>query len=393
VAGQLATLAMLRLIGAEGLRIGPLLGVESLLVLSNLLLTVVGRQNWPAARSGRLVGPVLATDTGLLTALLAFSGGPMNPYTIFFLVHVVMAAVLLSARWTWAIVALSAAGYASLFVLAPVSPHALHGDAFAGHLYGMLSSFGVASACAAYFVLLAQRERRRAERRAAEAREAAAGAEAFAAVAAVAAGAAHELATPLATIAVAARELERSAGRAAGGGDIAADARLIREEVDRCRRILDALSPPAAGERAADLSPAELLAATLDRLGAAGRRVTVESAGGGPIRLPRQRTAQAAAALLQNALDAGDGHVRVACDATAERLVFRVDDDGPGIPPDLRARLGQPFVTTKPTGRGLGLFLVYRFVASAGGRLAIDSREDGGGTRVTMVLPAAEAAA
>ena len=113
----------------------------------------------------------------------------------------------------------------------------------------------------------------------------------------------------------------------------------------------------------------------------------------GPIRLPRQRTAQAAAALLQNALDAGDGHVRVACDATAERLVFRVDDDGPGIPPDLRARLGQPFVTTKPTGRGLGLFLVYRFVASAGGRLAIDSREDGGGTRVTMVLPAAEAAA
>jgi signal transduction histidine kinase len=70
-------------------------------------------------------------------------------------------------------------------------------------------------------------------------------------------------------------------------------------------------------------------------------------------------------------------------------MTFRVDDDGPGMSSAVQARLGEPFFTTKPHGRGLGLFLVRQFVEQVGGRLLIESAE-GSGTHVTMVLPNAE---
>jgi two-component system sensor histidine kinase RegB len=386
--GQLATLGALRLIGAADLRMWPLLGVEAVILASNLGLFSLRRV--PGLNGPWLIGPVLVGDTLLLTALLAFSGGPMNPYTIFFLVHVIMAAVLLDGRWTWGFVGLCSVCYGTLFWLVPVSHHAMHGDAFASHLYGMLSSFVIASICTGYFILLVQGERRRAEAQAAASQEVALKAESFAALTAVAAGAAHELATPLGTIAVAARELERAAGRITGGGGnvLAEDARLIREEVDRCRVILDALSPAfPGGDDAAQMAPEELMEAILARVSAARKgRVHVEPVRGSPIRLHRQRTTQAAAALLQNALDAGSGVVTVSCDCGEEGLAFRVADKGPGMSAAVQARLGEPFFSTKPQGRGLGLFLVRQFVEQVGGRLVIDSAE-GKGTRVTLLLP------
>jgi two-component system sensor histidine kinase RegB len=315
----------------------------------------------------------------------------MNPYTIFFLVHIVMASVVLGGGWTWLFVGLCGVCYASLFFIAPVSPHAMHDHAFASHLYGMLSSFVVASACTGYFVLLVQRERKLAEARAAAAQEAALKAESFAALTAVAAGAAHELGTPLSTIAVAARELERSAERVPNAGGLAMDARLIREEVDRCRRILDAMAPPfPGGDDSGRLSSEELIGAILARVNAVSRaRITVMSVAGESADVPRNRATQAAAALVQNALDASRERVTLACQIEPEGLAFHVEDDGPGIPPGIEARLGEPFFTTKQQGRGLGLFLVRQFVEQVGGTLRIES-QDGRGTRATMVLPLAE---
>jgi len=288
-------------------------------------------------------------------------------------------------------VALCAACYASLFVLAPVSPHFMHGEAFASHLYGMLSSFVVASVCTGYFVLLVQRERRLAVESANVAREAALKAESFAALTAVAAGAAHELATPLGTIAVAARELERAATQLEHSERFVEDARLIREEVDRCRRILDAMAPPfPGGDDPAHLSPKELVGAVLSRLSEAVRsRVKVEEVTGSPVHLPRNRATQAAAALLQNALDASRERVTIRCDVEPDGFAFRVHDDGPGIPAAIQSRLGEPFFTTKRQGRGLGLFLVRQFVEQVGGKLTIESKE-GEGTYATMVLSSQE---
>jgi two-component system sensor histidine kinase RegB len=386
IAGQLATLVTLRLIGAADLQMVPLLLVEGVFLASNAILFAFRRAQ--PLSTFKSIAAVLVFDTLLLTALLAFSGGPMNPYTVFFLVHIVMAAVLLGGTWTWLLVALCTLSYASLFLLVPISMHHMHMDGFAAHLYGMLSSFVIASICTGYFVFLIQRDRDRAERMASVARDAAARAESFASLTAVAAGAAHELGTPLGTIAVAARELERAAAQVANGERLAEDARLIREEVDRCRTILDALSPPfPGGDDPAHVSPQELIDILLQRIGtAAHAQVKIESVAGSTVRLPRHRTAQAATALLQNALDADDGDVAVQCRSDTESLVFKVDDRGPGMSAAVQSRLGEPFFSTKPQGRGLGLFLVRQFVEQVGGRLTIESAE-GKGTRVTMVLP------
>jgi len=390
VGGQLATLFSLWLIGASDLRIGPLLVVEAMSLLSNIALRILCRRRaWGAAR---LVAPVLIFDTVLLTALLAFSGGPMNPFTIFFLVHVVMASVVLGGSWTWLFVGLCSLCYASLFLIAPVSPHMMHGGAFAGHLYGMLSSFIVASVSVGYFVFLIQRERRFAEQRANVAQEAALKAESFAALTAVAAGAAHELGSPLATIAVASRELERTAERIMGAHELVADARLIREEVDRCRMILDAMTPQfPGGDDAMPLSPHELIDAVLSRLSFVARgRVKIADVEGPPVSLPRNRATQAAAALLQNAIDASRERVTIGCSPEGQGFAFNVNDDGPGIPVTDQSRLGEPFFTTKGQGRGMGLFLVRQFVEQIGGKLTIESKL-GIGTRASIVLPSGKA--
>lgn len=92
--------------------------------------------------------------------------------------------------------------------------------------------------------------------------------------------------------------------------------------------------------------------------------------------------------VLQNALHAaGDGgHVTFAVEAGTDTVVFRVSDDGPGIPPEVRARLFQPFFTTKAGGTGLGLAIVHRLVAAMGGTVEVDSCE-GRGTCFTIRLP------
>jgi two-component system sensor histidine kinase RegB len=277
----------------------------------------------------------------------------------------------------------------------------------------MLTSFVIAAGCSAYFVLLVQRERRGVHVRLLQSQASAAQLERFAALTAMAAGAAHELATPLGTIAVAARELERAASRVASGSTLAEDARLIREEVDRCRSILDQMMPPAPSPDGCEpLTPVMVAHDLPTWIPAAHRpqvRVTVtESAGS--LLLPRSRTLQAIAALISNALDAlrappgaslrsdareapGIPEVRVHLGVDQSALTVRVEDRGQGMTPEVQARLGEPFFTTKPPGqgRGLGLFLVRQLVQQVEGRLTVQS-VPGHGTTIVLRLPSLEPA-
>ena len=103
------------------------------------------------------------------------------------------------------------------------------------------------------------------------------------------------------------------------------------------------------------------------------------------------RARQILANLVSNGLQASPSDARVTLTARAagDRVRFTVRDRGTGIAPELRARLGEPFFTTKEPGQGLGLgmFLAYRFCGSHGARLEIES-EPGQGTRVHLDWPA-----
>lgn len=197
-------------------------------------------------------GLILTADVLLLTLILMCSGGAMNPYTIFYLVEVAAVAVLLEARWAWSCVLLCVICYGSLFLLphAPSMPGmpGMADPEFRLHLYGMLTSFVIAATCVAYFITHIQRDRVKARGELVTAQQRAYQMQRFTALTAVAAGAAHELATPLGTIAIAASELRQHATLSLLPKNIAEDIELIESQVQRCREILNHLDPAWTGD-------------------------------------------------------------------------------------------------------------------------------------------------
>jgi two-component system sensor histidine kinase RegB len=368
-----------------------LLGLVSLGGLSNLWL-------WQQTRKGGsgselLVASALLADTLILTVLLAFTGGTSNPFSVLYLVQVTWAAVILGPRWAWVLVALSAVGYGLLFLLPGPAGHAGH-EHFPMHLQGMWLAFAVTASMIAYFVARLSQELRQRESEVAALQKQAAVNDKLASLSTLAAGAAHELGTPLATIALAAGELVR-ATQGQGGG-IAEDAALIRGEVQRCRQILWAMAAEAGETRGEALEPVATRA-LLDsvRLGLGEHevprlRVEVDSALE-TLRLPRQAFLQVLQSLVRNSFDAsGDerGEVVVRLRGDAAHCRFEVEDQGEGMAPETLARAGEPFFTTKPPGQGmgLGLFLARTVTERLGGSMSLRSVPRKG-TTVVLELP------
>ncbi|HVO31140.1 MAG TPA: ATP-binding protein [bacterium] len=331
---------------------------------------------------------VMALDVILLTGLLYFTGGPFNPFSFVYLVQIALAAVVLRPRWTWFLVGLSMAGSALLFVA--YRPLEIPGpDHMTVHLRGMWVAFGVSAAFIVYFLFRITSALALRESELAAARSLAARHEKLAALATLAAGAAHELSTPLSTIAVAARELERAL--AAGAG--ASDARLIRDEVARCREILDRMAAHAgqsAGEGMAETTVTGLAEECVASLGAQPPIRVEVVAGESTVRVPAHALSQAVRALLKNAQDASPAGADVSFRARVEDETLRmeIEDRGSGMPAEVLSRAGEPFFTTKPAGHGmgLGLFLSRAVIERLHGTLRIDSAP-GKGTRAVITVP------
>ena len=378
----------------------------SLLVASTALSNL-----WLARRAasseGWLAGILLVVDVVVFAALLALSGGPANPFSVFFLVYVALAALLLRGRWAWLLLALTVLAFGSLFVLAPGAvgdascDHcaAPEGARFSDHLVGMWVAYGFTACFVVYFIGKVSRALRAQERQLAQVESMALQNERLATLSAFAANAAHELGTPLATIGLAASELALSIRRGADADVLSSDAELIAREVVRCRAILSELSSQSGAsmgemprnssvERVLELMREHLAPATMERL----RLEVAPEVGQAQLVAPERTLAQMVANLVRNAdeaeLDAGvTGGLTLRVDA--ERTVnFVVLDRGHGMPPSLASSVGTPFATTKASrgGLGLGLYLVRSFADRTGGSLTVRGRI-GGGTEVVLTVP------
>ena len=397
IAGQTATILGVAWILGIAVPHWPLFAIVGLTLGSNIACSLWFRHG-PAVAEWHLAA-VMALDVASLTGLLYFTGGPQNPFSFLYLVQIALAAVVLRAHWTWMLVALSFASFGAL-LLAHRDLSVLHDTAV--HEKGMWVALGVAAAFIVYFLLRVVAALAERERELTDARHRAARQERVASLATMAAGAAHELATPLGTVALVAKELERALEKR-GDAVMAEDARLIREQVGRCRMILDQMAGGAGehpGESLESMSVNELLTEAMtgarsqpDVSIALAADVAAQT-----VRLPPRAVAQALRSIITNAQDASgpecapvivNGRLDDA-QRLGTHLLIEIIDRGPGMRAEVLERVGEPFFTTKAPGHGmgLGLFLTRAVVDSLGGSLDIQSTA-GTGTRVALRLPIA----
>jgi two-component system, sensor histidine kinase RegB len=401
IAGQAAVIAFVQWGMNVPLPLVPLLAILAVEAVAN-----VAFRAWIARGlrvSERAVAAALGLDVLCFTGLLYLTGGPLNPFSFLYLVYIALAAIVLRPRWAWTLVLLSASCSAALFLDHVPLPmdhgehhmhHAGH-EAMGTHLRGMWVAFAVAAAFIVYFINRVTSALADRDAELARSRERTARGQRVAAMATLAAGAAHELATPLSTIAVAAKELERRAG----DESVRADATLIREQVERCRDILGQMAGHAGespGEVATEETVDDIVRSALSGLPNPERvRVDWTSTDrGGKLFVPLRATAQALRNVIKNALDASpeDGDVVLRIGAVAGGFRLEVEDHGIGMTESALVRATEPFFTTKDpgAGMGLGLFITRGVVDLLGGSLDIQSKH-GEGTRVVVTLPDAAA--
>lgn len=392
IAGQITIIFAIQILLGFELPQGPLWLVIGVETSTNLACSIWAKRGHPVAEW--LLGVLLASDVCFLTALLSLTGGAANPFTFIYLIHVALGAVALRPRWAWAIVALSTLCFGLLFLLPGThsdadSHHAHH---FRMHLEGMWLAFALSAWFIVYFVQRVSGALSLREEELAAARSLGARHERLASLTTLAAGAAHELGSPLATIAIAAKELEHQLEKLSIAGSATEDARLIRTQVERCSAILRQMTHAAGdalGEQPRTVTTGELLAAAVSDLDS---RVSVElpsDVASRQLRLPVEAVTLALRNLIKNAIDASpEAEVRIRTFVTAESVRIEIEDRGMGMSSEILERLGEPFFTTKDAGRGmgLGLFLSRSILERMGARLDIRSRA-GHGTVATVLLP------
>ncbi len=207
-----------------------------------------------------------------------------------------------------------------------------------------------------------------------------------------AAGAAHELGTPLSTMAVITRELEKEYAHLPA---LVADARCLRHQVAACKRSLTGLLAASGHERAADerrITVEAFLNDMLEQWRLMRPAVAVTTSWQGPRPAPLiaagQTLSQAITNLFNNSADASADGVEVKGRWDHAQLSIEIRDRGSGITPEVASRAGKGFFTTKAPGEGLGLglFLANATVEHLGGKVRLLNRA-GGGACTQVALP------
>lgn len=400
---QLVLILAVSLLFDINVPVGILLLFFSFQISSNIYFVYLHRRHKVIGQD--LFGLVMTFDVIHLTLLLYFTGGPMNPFTFLYLVHVTLAAILMQPSWAWGIAAMTIAAYATIFSLPeaslllhsgqPPAPicvdleHTVYSPTFMSlHLQGMWLAYSITALFIVFFIGKIQKalgeHRAIIDRLQKEKQQS----DKLASLATLAAGAAHEFSTPLSTIAVAAGEMVYLLQKEPCAPDLLADAKLIRGQVQKCKEILSQLSADAGdhlGEPFEDITVTELIEAVLYELAEESRAQVDVSIRSGELllHLPINTFIRSLKGLLKNAYDAGkDTNIRLECFSAENYLHIRVSDQGQGMDSETLTRACDPFFTTKGpgSGLGLGLFLARSIAERFGGGVAIASRPGHGAT-------------
>lgn len=395
VAGQLATVTYVYLVLGFQFDIGICLALIALTAWLNVYL----RMRYPMrTRLSTTFATLLLTyDILQLAGLLHLTGGIENPFVFLIVAPVTVSAATLPPRNT-IMLGLLAAGAAALLVYRyrPLPWHP--GTTFElPTLYnvGVLASVLAGMLFLALYVYRLAKEARQMTEALAATEMVLAREQQLHALDGLAAAAAHELGTPLSTIAVVAKELAREVPP---GSALAEDVALLQTQADRCREILGKLTrTPAAPDplltriRVRELIE-EAAAPYRDfpaKLAISGAPLAEDGASPSPEPVGKRRpgVVYGLASLVENAVDFARERVEIAATWSSTEVTITIADDGPGVPPLVMDALGDPYITTRPsprpgqgvdgepTGMGLGFFIAKTLLERSGATVVLENRQ------------------
>jgi two-component system, sensor histidine kinase RegB len=390
--GQVLVVALAQFWLGISLPLPPLFAAIAFLAAFNLWTWRRLQRPQPASETELFIQ--LLTDVATLSALLYFSGGATNPFVSFYLPALAVAAAILP--WLHAcVLAMVSVGCYSLMTSMYVPLAVMNAErAVTYHLAGMWANFAVSAGLITWFVARMSTALRERDRQLALAREQHLQSERLVALGAQAASAAHQMGTPLSTVALLAGELLHEAGTDAALAVYRDDLATIEAQIALCKAALDQMGKKAKeGTAAAATSVAagDWLAGFVQEWRLRHPEVQLQlSLPGATARIGETpAVAQILQILLDNAVQASTGAAAaVALSLTEEpdAVILRVTDHGAGIAPDLLKRLGYEPVASTSGGQGIGLLLAFASARQIGATLSLSACLPAG-TCATLRLP------
>ena len=353
--------------------------------LSNLVLAAspaMGREARPWETAGQL-----AFDITQLTGLIWLAGGVVNPFAVLLIGPATLAGGALPPRSAAAVCLLAVAGTVIVTLLAVHPPWSAPVEQVAYNAYrlGRSAALIIAIVFAGGFAHWSSTSGARRELALHVVETVLAREQRLSALGALAAAVAHELGTPLATISIIATEMAREAPE----GPLRDDARLMVEQARRCRDILRRLAekPDRQDDFHERMSLLQMVREIVEPY-ANKPEVRVEALVTGPpgVTAPdvwrRPEILHAVTTLVENAFDFAKGEVLLTARFDAASVAIEVRDDGPGFAPDILARLGEPYLTTRAGGEGsrtghigmgLGVFIAKTLLERSGARVTFSN--------------------
>ena len=392
VGGQLATIGIVS--GPMGISLShaPLLAAILVLIAINFASAALVRRG-RGVTNAELTAALLF-DVAALGWQLHHSGGLTNPFASLFLLQVVIGAILLTPRSSWAIVVAALAALAALRIdpTPLVLPPAYSDDPMGLYLQGSFVCFLLIAVLLVAFVTRISRNLRDSDAALAASRQRAAEEDHIVRMGLLASGAAHELGTPLSTLSVLIGDW-KAAPRLAKDREMQEDLADMDTAVQRCKAIVSGILM-SAGEARGEAPQLTTMRAAFNEIVSHTRAVrrprTVEfndrfGADVAIVSDPALR--QVIGNVLDNAAEVSPDWTSFTALRDGDMLVIEIADRGPGFTREMLENFGQPYRSTKGRpGGGLGLFLLVNVLRKLGGGATVSNRDEGGAL-VRIFLP------
>ena len=352
----------------------------------NLLVFWRLKYHWPVSENEFFANLLL--DVLFLTLVLYFTGGSTNPLVSYYLIPLIISAAVLRPFHTWFIAFLSIVFYtALLFYYQPLDMFTMSGHEAmtSAHFVGMWVNFGFSALLISWFVVRMAGTLREQSRAIAHNRESGLRNEQIISVASIAAGTAHEMRTPLATMAVTVEDI------AFEHPELKDEMAVLEQQIERCDTVLQELvSTTTEDSQMVVTAFGLLLDGLLEKWSLARPEIKLQTQVPDQVSVLEIRydhsLQHALMSLLNNAADASPEFVSLRAESSDRVLVIIIEDHGPGIPAEIAERLGKTYISRKQGGLGLGLLLSQASIERMGGEVSVTSMT-GKGTRLEIKLP------